>query len=307
MDARTLVFGLLGVIVVGAGAILVNAFAVESTKTELRNARAQLQAAHLNVEDTQQSIDQTAERMRELRERETAARTLTDSVAGMESEIAKLTRLIDGAKGKFEAQHDMMKTAIQQVRDSYRNKPIPEIPLKLGAPLKDCNISGYKDDVVSFVHSTGTARLTSAQLPPDLADRLRVGWNPVLKISPESSAPPKAPEPEVATSVPDATPSPVDAPTEPQATTPRSKKAAELAALKAKTLAARQQMLEYERLSISATGPSSDKGLNAGKLGAKAMSTSEAKRAALDLYYQIQSAELQIRALEQEVAEMPFR
>ena len=182
MEPRTLVFALVAVVVIGAGGIFINAFSVESTKNELRLARAQLTSERNALLAAKESISLDESKMRDLNNRRGEADGSNNSTAEMEEEIAKMQKGMEVAKNKWAAQVELMEAAIQQVRAAAKDTVLAEIPMRVGAPLKACTIHGFKDNMLSIIHGTGTARLTAEQLPPDLADRLRIGWNPVLQI-----------------------------------------------------------------------------------------------------------------------------
>ena len=187
MEPRTLVFGLVAVVVVGAGGIFINAFTVESTKNDLRLAKAQLTSERNALLAAKESISLDESKMSELNHRRGEADGNKNSTAEMEEEITKMQKGMEVAKSKWAAQVELMEAAIQQVRAAAKDTVLPEIPMRVGAPLKDCTIHGFKDNMLSVIHGTGTARLTAEQLPPDLADRLRIGWNPVLQIPGEEA------------------------------------------------------------------------------------------------------------------------
>ena len=188
MEPRTFVYVLVAVVVTGAGGIFMNSFTMESTKNDLRLARAQLTSERNALQTAKDSIALDESKLSDLNSRRSEADGSNSSIPEMEAEIVKLQKKIEAAKAKWASEQESMQTAIQEVRAAAKGTILPEITLRVGPPLKDCTIIGYKEEMLSVSHETGTARLTVEQLPAELVDRFRIGWVPTLQISGEGTA-----------------------------------------------------------------------------------------------------------------------
>ena len=165
-----------------------NSFTMESTKNDLRLARAQLTSERNALQTAKDSIAMDESKLSDLNSRRSEADGSNSSIPEMEAEIVKLGKKIEAAKAKWASEQESMQAAIQEVRAAAKGTILPEITLRVGAPLKDCTIIGYKEEMLSVSHETGTARLTVEQLPAELVDRFRIGWVPTLQISEEGTA-----------------------------------------------------------------------------------------------------------------------
>lgn len=188
MEPRTFVYVLVAVVVTGAGGIFMNSFTMESTKNDLRLARAQLTSERNALQTAKDSIALDESKLSDLNSRRSEADGSNSSIPDMEEEIAKLQKKVEAAKANWASELESMQAAIQEVRSAAKGTILPEITLRIGAPLKDCTIIGYKEEMLSVSHETGTARLTAEQLPAELVDRFKIGWVPTLQISEEGTA-----------------------------------------------------------------------------------------------------------------------
>lgn len=191
MESKTFIFGIVGLIIAVGGAILVHSFQLESAKTELRRKQADVAALRQSISLAKDTVEQNAARVEQYRATVADHMAKKQEVDEVDREVTKQTRMLESAKAKWDVNVQLMTDALEQVRHAFRNESIPEIPLKIGESLKNCRFMNCKEGSAVFQHSSGTARLTSAQLPPELNDRLRPNFPPTLQLpkDPDASVP----------------------------------------------------------------------------------------------------------------------
>lgn len=211
MEPKTLVFGLIAVVIGGGGLLVMNGFTVESLKADIRSKEADVEAVQESVKRSKEELERANKRMEDARQAAVDLQTKQDEVLTLERAVATKSKNLEQAKDLWKETVKEMEKSIEQARLSFRNQIVPEISLKTGA-IKDCRLASYQDGSVSVQHTTGVSKLTHDQLPPELAARVRLNFKPVLNLPVDPDAP--APAPSVtASATPTESATPPSAPT----------------------------------------------------------------------------------------------
>ena len=126
-----------GLIIAAGGAVVVYSFQLESSKVDLRRKQADVAACGNPFPWLKTPLRKTRPGVEQYRA------TVADHMA-KNSRWRKWTgsheahRLLESAKAKWDVNVQLMQEALDQVRREFRNESIPEIPLKIGEPLKNC-------------------------------------------------------------------------------------------------------------------------------------------------------------------------
>ncbi len=230
-------------ILCGAGGIFSSQFDALSLKNELRRQEAAtmgLKADNAALKDT---LTKNADSIAKMKQEVSDHVKELDVIAAVEQGIPAQEKALEQAKEQWQKQFDSMQTCIRSGREAMMKKDIPELKVKGGNILANCKLVFGKNGNISWQHSTGIARLPSSQLPPDIADQVRLDALPSLSILPDPAMPVAASEPAPAPATPAAQPESVAS----VATTLEAEKANE-AKLKAQMLAINQLKLKIVQL-----------------------------------------------------------
>lgn len=140
------------------------------TKHAVSNADGQ-------IAKTQQQIDQ---------KKEVAA--ILHLIETRKAEKESLITEIKGIQDQEPALAESMNQAIAKVRRESVGMSFPELTLAGGTTLKNAQIQKVEEEEVIIQHSEGVKRAKSADLPPDLKDRMRLGALKALKPEPKVEA-----------------------------------------------------------------------------------------------------------------------
>jgi predicted RNase H-like nuclease (RuvC/YqgF family) len=300
MESKTIVFGIVGLVLAGGAAAVVLSFQREGLKTDLRRKQADVQALEHTILQSKETISKNEHRIEQYRASATAHLANKQAADEMERSVARQAKALEAAKAKWELNVQMMQEALAAVRLAFRNQVVPSIPMKNGDALKDCRFNAIKEGMALFQHSAGTARLNSTQLPPELADRLRPNFPPPLSLPQDPEAPQAetnalAGQPKAAQGIPTAPsvdtqtipPPPPNLPT-PLVESFNAKQNA-LVELKSQISATQLQISAYQQLSNQATS---------------ATEKQKVAAALRSLQSQINEAESQIKKLQVELQRM---
>jgi hypothetical protein len=185
MESKSLIFGIVGLVIAGGGAIVVSSFQLESLKADVRRKQVEVTAARQAIHQAKDTLERNTSKLELLRTSAGRIVTAERATEGLTADLAKHTKMLESAKAKWDINVQMMQEAVEQARLAFRNTVTAELPLKNGETLKDCKFVGIKDGNALFQHNTGTARLTAAQLPPPIADRLRLETVLTLDLPPD--------------------------------------------------------------------------------------------------------------------------
>jgi hypothetical protein len=311
MESKSLIFGIVGLVIAGGGAIVVSSFQLESLKADVRFKQAEVAATRQGIAIAKDTLGKNTAKMDVLRASSGRIANAERVSEGLSAELAKQTKMLESAKAKWEANAQMMQEAVEQARLAFRNTVIPELPLKNGESLKDCKFTGIKENNALFQHNSGTARLTSAQLPPPIADRLRPDLKLTLALPPDPDVIQPLPEPSVTgtpTTGSSATPA-EETPPEPVPTAPATgltsdaKYARQTAINSLKTQIAAQ---EAQRAGFLRAAKEANDKYNSARILGRSTSQSairdKAQASADSLQSQIDAAQARIRQLELELS-----
>ena len=188
MDSRTIIIGIVTLVIGGGGMIVINSFTVESLKADLRSKEAQIESIQESIKRSHDERDRTNAKIEDLQQASFDIQSKQKAVESLEKEVAAKSKVLEQGKAQWTASVQEMQKSIEQVRFAFRNQIVPEIPLKAGS-IKDCRFASYRDGSVTVQHNTGASKLTADQLPPEIAARLRVNFNPTLNIPVDPDAP----------------------------------------------------------------------------------------------------------------------
>lgn len=141
------------------------------TKHAVSNADGQ-------IAKTQQQIDQ---------KKEIAA--ILQLIETRKAEKDSLITEIKGIQDLEPALAESMNQAITKIRRESVGMSFPELTLASGTILKNAQIQKVEEEEVIIQHAEGVKRAKSADLPPALKDRLRLGALKTLKPEPKAEAP----------------------------------------------------------------------------------------------------------------------
>ncbi len=311
MESKSLIFGIVGLVIAGGAAVVVSSFQLESLKAEVRFKQAEVAAARQGIALAKDTLGKNTAKMDVLRASSGRIANAERVTEGFTAELAKQTKMLESAKAKWEVNVQMMQEAVEQARLAFRNTVIPELPLKNGESLKDCKFTGLKDNNALFQHNTGTARLTSAQLPPPIADRLRMDLKLTLELPPDPDVVQPLPETSVAgTPATTTNAAPVEeTPPDPVPSAPptgltndaKYARQTEINNLKTQIATAKAQRLAF----IKAAQEADDKFYSAriqGRSSSQSAIRDKAQASAVALQSQIDAAQAKIRQLELELS-----
>ena len=315
METKAIIFGAVAIVIGGGGAIVVNSFMKESLKADVRAKSADVAAVRQGLAMAENVLQRHTDKLDELQKGAGRGAAATKAAEDLTSQVAKLEKQVESAVAKWDVNVQMMQEAVEQARSAFRNEVINEIPLKNGETLKDCKFVGIKEGNCLFQHSTGTARLLPAQLPAELADRLRPDLALNLQVPPDPSAPAPSLPASVATADPGVTPVPESPPPDAEPTIPaaapspdagkmaeaRNTRLAMVARLRSQVATARTQRQAYLDEARIANAKFRDARL-LGRSSSQSAIRDKAQAAADTLAGQIAQAEAQIAQLETELS-----
>ena len=188
MEVNTITWAVVGIVIAGGGALVVYNFDLESVKNEVRIHKAELSASQATLQTSRSLISQAKAKLDKINQQCADQQNAIEQMASLEAALPKQEAEIEAAKQKWQLVADKMTDSINEARSSVKQVVIAEIPRPTGDSFKNCKIVSIDEDVVSFSHAEGTARLTAQQIPPSLQARIRVDWKPMLTLPPDPSA-----------------------------------------------------------------------------------------------------------------------
>jgi type II secretory pathway pseudopilin PulG len=203
MEIRTAGWSIAVIIIGGVGYLIMESFNELSLKNDLRAQSTALRELKTATEQHDKRLFDAEKEISMIREETESLNKDTEMMKGVEAALPKLKSDLEAAQRDWQSKADSMKTTLAQVREKFKDVLVPQIPLKNGTILTDCKLQMGKDGSVNFVHSAGVAKLSYSQLPLELADRLRPGWQPTLSLLPDPEALTPTPAADVAQAPPD--------------------------------------------------------------------------------------------------------
>jgi hypothetical protein len=70
------------------------------------------------------------------------------------------------------------KSSIERARNELVGTTLSEVALSSGQRLKNAKIQSLDEEITVFQHSEGVSKIPTAELPAEIQDRLRYGFNP---------------------------------------------------------------------------------------------------------------------------------
>jgi predicted nucleic acid-binding Zn-ribbon protein len=182
------VLAVIGLLAASGGSYGLHEYKLQSKKDEIALKQADLDAMNATLAKTQTNLEDNEAAMAKEQTVVKEHYAKIHSVEATEAEVAAQARLLEAAKGKWEVNVQMMTEAMEIVRKAYKAQPPATIAAKGGESYQECTFQTCKDGVAVFLHKSGMARLTGAQLTPELNDRLRPNFNPQLQLPPDPDA-----------------------------------------------------------------------------------------------------------------------
>jgi hypothetical protein len=159
---------------------------VEAERVLLANAKADRDTMVSKVDAARAELDPVEKKANDYDRLTGEKATLGEKITSLESERDTLKQQLD--------------EAVQKVRLAYIGKTIPELRLENGMVLRDVKLQRIGESEVGVAHAGGMARLSTADLPPNLRDILRIhsaAPRPAAAVA-AATAPGAAPQPAAA-------------------------------------------------------------------------------------------------------------
>jgi hypothetical protein len=167
MDAKIIVYGFCLVAIICGASFWSYTMGIDDAQKDVFSARQQLAV----IEDSMKQAKGWLKARKE-------AAALISAASIIEKENEALRNEIASIRGQRRDVAKVYTSSIERARTEFVGTTLPEVSLASGTRFRNAKIQSLDSEITVIHHSEGVSKVPTADLPPEIQDRLRYGFNP---------------------------------------------------------------------------------------------------------------------------------
>jgi hypothetical protein len=167
MDAKVIIYGFCLVAIIAGASFWSYTMGIDEAQKDVFSARQQLAVAEESIKQAQAWLSARKE-----------AAALISAAAIIEKDNEALRGEIATVRTKRRDVAKVFVSTIERARNEFVGITLPELTLSTGARFRNAKVQSFDSEITVLQHSEGVSKVSTTELPPEIQDRLRYGFNP---------------------------------------------------------------------------------------------------------------------------------
>lgn len=167
MDAKVIIYGFCLVAIIAGASFWSYTMGIDEAQKDVFSARQQLAVADESIKQAKAWLSARKE-----------AAALISAAAIIEKDNEALRGEIAAVHTKRRDVAKVFVSTIERARNEFVGITLPELTLSTGARFRNAKVQSFDSEITVLQHSEGVSKVATTELPPEIQDRLRYGFNP---------------------------------------------------------------------------------------------------------------------------------
>lgn len=167
MDAKIIIYGFCLVAIIAGASFWSYTMGIDEAQKDVFSARQQLAVAEDSIKQAKAWLSARKE-----------AAALISAAAIIEKDNEALRGEIAAVRSKRRDVAKVFVSTIERGRNEFVGITLPELTLSTGAKFRNAKIQSLDSEITVLQHSEGVSKVSTTELPAEIQDRLRYGFNP---------------------------------------------------------------------------------------------------------------------------------